>query len=218
VSVATQIAALISHYGYLTVFFIVALESAGIPLPGETTLLTAAIYAGTSHGLNIFAVILAAAAGAILGDNLGFWAGRKFGINLLIRHGHLIHLDERRLKLGQYLFQKHGGKIVFFGRFVAVLRAFAAILAGANRFDPKRFFLFNAAGGVVWATVFGWLGYFFGTEAHRIAAPFGLALLAVALVVFGFAWRFYKHHEDRLMREAEAALPGPLQIERPVSP
>ncbi len=205
-----QIPNLIAHYGYVAIFCVIALESAGIPLPGETILVTAAIYAGTAHGLNIYGVIGAAAAGAIFGDNIGFWVGREIGLHLLIKHGHYIKLDEARLKLGQYLFQRHGGKIVFFGRFVAVLRAFAALLAGANGFEPKRFFLFNAAGGIVWATLFGTLGYVFGAEAHKIAGPFGLAMLIVALIALFYGWRFYKSHEARLMQEAEKALPGPL--------
>jgi membrane protein DedA with SNARE-associated domain len=86
---------------------------------------------------------------------LGFWVGRTFGQRLLARWGHLIGLDERKLKLGQYLFMQHGGKIVFFGRFVALLRAFAAILAGVNRLSPFRFFMWNAAGGIVWALTRG---------------------------------------------------------------
>ncbi len=206
-----QIPDLIARYGYVAVFCIIAMESAGIPLPGETILVTSAIYAGTGHDLNIAGVIAAAAAGAILGDNAGFWVGREIGLRLLIRHGHYIKLDEAKLKLGQYLFQKHGGKIVFFGRFVAVLRAFAALLAGANGFDPKRFFLFNAAGGIAWAALFGTLGYVFGAEAHKIAGPFGITMLAIVLVLLFFGWRFYKSHEARLMQEAEAALPGPLE-------
>jgi membrane protein DedA with SNARE-associated domain len=202
---------LIAHYGYVAVFCVIALESAGVPLPGETILVTAAIYAGTAHGLNIAGVITAAAAGAIFGDNVGFWVGREVGLRLLIRHGHYIKLDEAKLKLGQYLFQRHGGKIVFFGRFVAVLRAFAALLAGANGFDPKRFFLFNAAGGITWAALFGTLGYVFGSQAHRIAGPFGITMLIIVLIGLVFGWRFYKSHETRLMQKAEAALPGPLE-------
>jgi membrane protein DedA with SNARE-associated domain len=146
---------LLATYGYAAIFAMVMLESAGIPLPGETILVSASIYAGTTGALNIRFVIAAAAAGAILGDNIGFWVGRTFGQRLLSRWGHLIGLDERKLKLGQYLFMQHGGKIVFFGRFIALLRAFAAILAGVNRLSPFRFFMWNAAGGIVWASVFG---------------------------------------------------------------
>ena len=124
---------LLSVYGYWAVMLFVALEAIGIPIPGETMLIAASIYAGTTHDLDITLVIGAASCGAVLGDNIGFWIGREFGYALLLRFHDTIHLDERKLKLGQYLFLKHGGKVVFFGRFVAVLRAFAALLAGINR-------------------------------------------------------------------------------------
>ena len=129
----------VATYGYLAVFVIVALESAGIPMPGETVLVTAAIFAA-SGTLKIYWVIGAAAAGAIIGDNCGYWIGRELGFPLIYRFGHYIRLDEKRLKVGQYLFLKHGGKIIFFGRFVAVLRAFAAFLAGVNRYNWEEFF------------------------------------------------------------------------------
>src|SRR5437899_6658336 len=130
---------LLVTYGYWAVAVFIAIESTGIPFPGETMLLVAAIYAGTTHHLSIALVILAAASGAIVGDNFGFWVGREGGYRLLRRYGRFIRLDERKLKLGQYLFLKHGGKVVFFGRFVAVLRAWAAFLAGTNRMGWERF-------------------------------------------------------------------------------
>ena len=100
---------LLTMYGYWAVLVFVAIESTGIPFPGETMLLVAAIYAGTTHHLLIPLVIVAAAAGAIIGDNIGFWIGREGGYRLLRRYGRYIRLEERRLKLGQYLFLKHGG-------------------------------------------------------------------------------------------------------------
>src|SRR5260221_14602181 len=130
---------LLTTYGYWAVLLFVALESTGIPFPGETMLLVAAIYAGTTHRLAIPWVIVAASSGAILGDNLGFWVGREGGYRLLRRYGRYIRLEERRLKLGQYLFMRHGGKVVFFGRLVAVLRAWAGFLAGTNRMRWPRF-------------------------------------------------------------------------------
>lgn len=201
-----QISALLSTWGYGLILGVVALESAGVPLPGETVLVSAAVYAGTTHELAIAGVIVAAAAGAILGDNIGFWVGREAGPPILARFGHLVGLDPRRQRLGQYLFQRYGGSIVFFGRFVAFLRAFAALLAGANRLDPIRFFLFNAAGGIAWATIFGLGGYALGASFHRIAGPFGIAMLALALVALVFGWRFYRLHEERLLAEAERAM------------
>jgi membrane protein DedA with SNARE-associated domain len=141
------------HYGYGAIFLIVMIESAGIPMPGETILVSAAAYAGTRHALDIRFVIAAAAAGAIVGDNIGFWVGREFGEPLLEKWGHLIGLDARKRMLGRFLFDRYGGSIVFLGRFVALLRAFAALLAGANGLAPWRFFIFNAAGGIIWATM-----------------------------------------------------------------
>ena len=200
---------LVATYGYLAVFVIVAMESAGIPMPGETVLVTAAIFAA-SGTLHIFGVIAAAAGGAILGDNCGYWVGREFGFPLVYRYGRYIHLDERRLKVGQYLFLKHGGMIVFFGRFVAVLRAFAAFLAGVNRYSWEEFFLFNAAGGIVWATIFGTGGYLLGRAFEHYARPVGIAALIAAVIGVVFAARFIRYHEQTLEEEAERAFPGPL--------
>jgi membrane protein DedA with SNARE-associated domain len=203
---------LLTQFGPWVVFFLVAVESAGIPLPGETSLVTAAVIVGSSQQGSIAEIVALAAAGAIVGDNIGFWVGREFGLRLLLAHGPKIGLDEDRLRLGQYLFQRYGGAIVFFGRFVAVLRAFAAVLAGANKMSPLRFFLFNAAGGITWASIFGLGGYFLGAEFHRIAGPFGLAALALAVTGFFRFSRYLRQHEARLIAEAKAALPGPLGL------
>ena len=199
----------IATYGYLAVFLIVAMESAGIPMPGETVLITAAILA--AHGtLRIYGVVGAAAAGAIIGDNCGYWVGRELGFPLLYRFGRYIRLDERRLKVGQYLFLRHGGKIVFFGRFIAILRAFAAFLAGVNRYSWEEFFLFNAAGGIVWATIFGAGGYLLGRAFEHYARPVGVTALIAVVIGAVFAGRFIRSHEQALEDEAERVLPGPL--------
>jgi membrane protein DedA with SNARE-associated domain len=199
----------VATYGYLAVFLIVAMESAGIPMPGETVLVTAAIFAATGT-LKIYGVIGAAAAGAIIGDNCGYWIGREFGFPIVYRYGRYIHLDEKRLKVGQYLFLKHGGKIVFFSRFVALLRAFAAFLAGVNRYTWEEFLLFNAAGGIVWATIFGAGGYLLGHAFEHYARPVGVAALIAAVIGAVFAGRFIRYHEQALEEEAEKAFPGPL--------
>jgi membrane protein DedA with SNARE-associated domain len=212
---------LLATYGYWVVLLFVAIESTGIPFPGETILLVAAIYAGATHHasgaphLAIVLVIVAAATGAIVGDNLGFWLGREGGYRLLRRYGHLLRLDERKLKLGQYLFLKHGGKVVFFGRFVAVLRAWAAFLAGTNRMPWPRFLVFNAAGAVVWATLYGVGGYVLGNNIHRFAGPVGFALVVVAALVFVAFVVYLRRNERRLEEEAEQALPGPLDADHP---
>jgi membrane protein DedA with SNARE-associated domain len=194
---------LIAHYGYAAIFLVVMMESTGIPMPGETILISAAVLAGTKHALDIRGVIAAAAGGAIVGDNVGFWVGREFGEPLLEKWGYLVGLDARKRLLGRYLFARYGGSIVFFGRFVALLRAFAAVLAGANNLAPWRFFVFNALGGVVWATVFGLGGYLLGAGIHRIAGPVGWAMLIVAVAAALALWRYFKHHEEALLLEAE---------------
>jgi len=205
---------LLATYGYGAVLFFVAIESMGVPFPGETMLLAAAIYAGTTHHLQLPLVIAAATAGAIMGDNVGYLAGREGGYRLLRRYGRYIRLDERKLKLGQYLFLRHGGKVVFFGRFVAVLRIWAAFLAGTYRLPWTRFLAYNAAGGVVWATVFGLGGYALGDNVHRLTGPVGIggALLGASLALAGVVW--LRRNERRLADEAERALPGPFGSER----
>jgi len=201
---------LIAAYGYLGVFGLVALESSGLPLPGETALVTAAIYAGTTQHLDIRSVIAAAAAAAILGDNLGFLVGRELGFRALLRYGRFIRLDESRLKVGQYLFLRHGGKIVFFGRFAAVLRTYAALLAGINCMSWSRFILCNACGGVLWALAFGLGAYMLGQTMHRISASASLAGLVIGVAAMSIGWLAIRRHGRKIEETAERALPGPL--------
>lgn len=201
---------LIATYGYGLVAGVVALESTGLPLPGEATLLTAAVYAGTTHRLSIVGVIVAASIGAILGDNVGFWIGREAGIRLLLRYGPRIGITEGKIKLGRYLFMRHGGKVVFLARFVAVLRALGAFLAGANRMPWGSFLIYNAAGGIVWSALYGGAAYAFGDQMHRFAGPIGYVALGLAAVAIVAGWFFLRSHEARLEAEAQRALPGPI--------
>jgi len=205
----------IAAYGYWAVFFIVMLESAGVPLPGETVLVAAALYASMTDELDIPAIVIAAAAGAAIGDSIGYWIGRQFGFPILFRFGPYIGLGEARLKLGQYLFHRYGGGIVFFGRFVALLRMFAALLAGVNRFPWGRFLLFNVSGGILWAATFGFGGYLFGEALERMASPLAVITTTVAVVALIVGARAVRKYEQHLQVEAEKALPGPLQPRAP---
>jgi membrane protein DedA with SNARE-associated domain len=202
---------LVSHYGYAAIAGVVGLESMGVPLPGETMLVLSAVYAATHSDLNIAGVIGAAALGAIVGDNVGYWLGREFGYPLLLRYGSYVGLTETRIKLGQYLFLRHGGKVVFFGRFIAVLRVLAAFLAGVNRMEWKSFLFANAAGGVLWSLVYGFGAYMFGTALLHTARPVTIALAIAGLVIVFLAMRYVRSHELELERRAELALPGPLR-------
>lgn len=202
---------LLMSYGYWAVLLFVAVESVGIPVPGETMLLSAAIYAGVTHQLNIALVIVAAAAGAIMGDNVGYLLGREGGYRLLHRYGRYIRLDARRLRLGQYLFLRHGGKVVFFGRFVAVLRMWAAFLAGTHRMPWQPFLICNAAGGIAWATLMGLGGYALGHNVERVEGPLGTAMVVLAVLIVAAGLLYVRHNERRLADEAERVLgPGSL--------
>jgi membrane protein DedA with SNARE-associated domain len=204
-----QLAHLIATYGYVAIGTIVALESMGLPLPGESVLVLAALYA-TRHNLSIVGVVASAATGAVLGDNIGYWIGREFGYRLLLRYGGHVGLSSSKIKLGQYLFLRHGGKVVFFGRFVAVLRLLAAILAGVNRMDWRRFLLANAAGAILWASGVGFGAYVFGRAATHVTGPLSIALLLLGLAAIVAGLYFVRAHEAELEAKAERALPGPL--------
>ena len=201
---------LIATYGYIAIATIIALESMGVPLPGETVLLLASLFASRQH-FNIAGVIAAAATGAVVGDNIGYWIGREFGYRLLLRYGGTFGLTTGKIKLGQYLFMRHGGKVVFFGRFVAVLRVLAAVLAGMNRMDWRLFLYANAAGALVWSTTIGLAAYTLGKTVLHLAGPVGAVLLIVAIASFGAAVLFLRRHEAELEAEAERVLPGPLR-------
>jgi membrane protein DedA with SNARE-associated domain len=198
-----DIAGLMGTYGYWAVLLVVTAESMGLPVPGETMLLTAAIYASISGHLAIGMVIVAAAAGAILGDNLGYLIGRLVGSRLERRFG-VEGRSARALLVGRYVFRKHGGKAVFFGRFVAVLRVFAAFLAGATRMSWPRFALFNASGGILWAIVMGLLGYGLGAS---VTGPLGIAGMAGAALIMVALTLVVRRHGQRWEREALRLLP-----------
>ena len=205
---ASYIHDLVQTYGLWLLLVVVMLESAGVPMPGETALITAALYAGSTHQIEIVWVILTAATAAIVGDNFGYLVGRSIGLRLLEKYGRYVHLTEARLKVGQYLFLRHGGKIVFFGRFVALLRAFAAVLAGANRMHWLPFVVMNGLGGITWATLLGGGAYLFGQQIEKVAGPVAIVLLAVVVCLIVAGYLFFRHHEKELEERALQAFPN----------
>ncbi len=201
---------LLSEYGYAVVFLFVMIESLGVPIPGETVLITAALYAGATHNLEIVLVWAVAAAGAIVGDNIGYAIGRYGGYALVRRYGSKVRLDEAKLKVGMLVFDRHGGKVVFFGRFVSVLRTYAAFLAGVNQMVYPRFLVFNAAGGLVWSAIYAFGFYFAGSTLSRLRGSFDIAIgAAAALIVLAFVL-WVRYNAKRLEAQAELAYPGPL--------
>jgi membrane protein DedA with SNARE-associated domain len=203
----------LAEYGYWALALLIGLESMGIPLPGETVLIMASIHAGDRGG-NLVAVIGAATAGAIIGDNIGYLLGRQLGFRFLLLYGQRLGFTDARIKLGQYLFMRHGAKVVFFGRFVAVLRCLAAFLAGVNQMRWPRFLVANAAGAVVWASMIGFGAFLFGRAFHEIAGPISLAAFVLATLVVISGFNYVSRHESALEAEAERALPGPLRFRK----
>lgn len=199
-------AGLIQRHAYLMVGGVILFESMGIPLPGESLLIAAALYAAATGDIAIEWVVLAAALGAVIGDNAGYLIGRRVGPPLLERYGPRIGLTLGRQRLGQFLYLRHGGKVVFFGRFVGFLRTFAGVLAGANQMPWKRFLAWNAAGGIVWTSIYGFGSFLLGSQARRLVGPFGLVVGVAALVAVVYAVIFVRRHETRLIGEAQVAL------------
>jgi membrane protein DedA with SNARE-associated domain len=183
------VTSLLLSYGLVMLFVLVSVESAGVPVPGETALIAAAILATPQqHHYSIVTVIAVAAFAAIIGDNIGYWIGRTGGRALLERFGPVRRYADRVLPPGERFFKKHGGKTVFIGRFVAVLRVTAAWLAGITHMPWWRFFLWNAAGGIVWATAVGLLAYYFGKAAADAVQTYGLYAVVAIVVVAALAF------------------------------
>ena len=176
-----------SSLGYLLPA-IIGLESMGVPSPGETALVLAAILASQGH-LEIWLVILIGSASAIIGDNIGYLLGRRFGREVFVAPGPLHDHRVRAIEAGDRFFDRHGPKAVFFARWIALVRFAAAWLAGINKMHWRTFFFYNALGGITWAITFGLVGYFGGKAAAHVLTDVGiagavlLALLVVALFV-----------------------------------
>ena len=197
---------LVDQYGYGIVGVVICLEAMGLPLPGESLLIASAIYAATNGGLSIEWIVLSAAVGAIMGDNFGYLIGQKLGRPALEKYGPRIYLTLERQRLGQYLFLRYGGVVVFFGRFIAFLRTFAALLAGANGMGWRRFLLWNALGGIVWTHLYGIGAFLLGTQVHRLVGPIGIAIGVAGIAAAVWTFLFLKKHERRMILRAEAAM------------
>ena len=187
-----------ARVAYWALFALVAVESSGVPVPGETALIAAGVLAADGQ-VRIEFVIAIAAVAAIIGDNIGYLIGRTGGRRLLERPGLLEHHRRRMLEHGEPFFERHGPKAVFLGRWIGVLRIAAAWLAGINRMHWPRFLFWNALGGIAWAASVGLLAYWLGPTAEKIFRTVGLA--GVGVVVLALAgvmlWRRRGHDPER---------------------
>ena len=176
-----------SSLGYLLPA-IIGLESMGVPSPGETALILAAVLASQGK-LQIWLVIVIAAASAILGDNAGYLLGRRFGREVLEARGPFHNHRKEVIAAGDRFFDKHGPKAVFFARWIALVRFAAAWLAGINKMEYREFFFWNALGGISWAVTYGLVGYFAGSAAADAITRFGIyALAALALLAIVYVY------------------------------
>jgi membrane protein DedA with SNARE-associated domain len=211
---------LIHAYGLIVVAGFIGLESMCIPLPGETALIVGSVIAGRTHELNIVEVIATAAVASLIGRIVAYGIGWRFGHWLLLRYGPYVRITETRIKLGQYLFLRHGAAIIIIAQFIPVMRAIAGVLAGANRMPWRRFVLSSAVGIGLWAIAFGIGGYTFGVQFARLARSWWLFSGPTGWVVFGIGaviviWIlavFVGRHEAQWAAKAERALPGPLRV------
>lgn len=190
---------LLLSYGLVLLFAVVALESSGVPLPGETGLIAAAVLASQGH-YSIVSVIAVAAAGAIIGDNIGYTVARFGGRRVLHRIPVVGPRVERLLPGAERFFERHGAKAVFFGRFVSLLRVTVAWLAGLTRMHWLEFLFWNALGGILWATLFGTVTYYVGKSAATAIGHYGLYAgigIAILLVITLVGMRFWHKRMTR---------------------
>jgi membrane protein DedA with SNARE-associated domain len=197
----------ISHYGVWLVAGFIALETIGLPFPAEAALMAAAVYAGTTHGLDIWLLIPAGIAAAILGNIVGFWIGRRFGNHLLLQYGPGIGLNEGRIKIGQWLFLRHGGKFVFAARFLPFLRNMAALLAGANEMPQHKFLFSGTVAAVIWVVGYVVGAYSLGHAFTRVATPAAIVLGFIAAAIVLAVPMLVLRYEKRLLERAELELP-----------
>ena len=187
-----------THNGLPLLFVAVMIESFGLPIPGETSLIAFAVLASEGH-YDIRWVIVTAAAGAIVGDNLGYWLiGRLGGRELFAHWAWLDRYSQRILPRGAALMERHGGKIVFFGRFVSILRYTVAWMAGLSKMSWLKFLFWNAAGGIAWATAVALIAYYLGHAVITEIERYGLYAAAAVAVIGALAFIVIRRTRTRL--------------------
>src|SRR4051794_6595492 len=184
-------------WGYLAVGGFLFFEDFGVPLPGETMLIAASLYAGAGH-LNIWLVGLVAFLAAVLGDNIGYLIGRKGGRRLVERYGKYIFVTSQRLDRAEAFFERRGGVVVMFARFIEGLRQLNGIIAGTVEMPWKKFLLFNALGAALWVATWTSLGYLAGSHVETIARYFTYFAIAAGVLMLAFVgWHLRRRRQHR---------------------
>lgn len=203
---SAHLSTLVAHYGYLATFIAITLASSGVPVPAGELLIAAAVYASNTHRLNLSTLLIVGSLGAALGGAGGYFVGRLLGVAALHRYGRFVGLDAAKVRLGRYLFVMHGGKIVFFLRFIALVGPFGGVLAGANRMTVGRFLTFNVLGAIVWTIVFGAGGYLFGSFFEAVGRTAGIVAVVITLGVIVAAALYIHRQGAELQAKADAVI------------
>jgi membrane protein DedA with SNARE-associated domain len=209
-----QLAEFVSNYGVWMVAAFIALESIGLPLPAEAALIAAAFFAARTHEIDIWSLIAAGIVAAILGEMVGFWIGRRFGHQLLMRYGTRVGFTEERIRVGQWLFVRFGGRFVFIARFLPFLRNIAAVLAGTNSMAQHSFYFASATAAAAWIIIYGLSAYSFGGAFANLASPAAAVLgLAATLIVLATPVLILRY-ERSLLVKVEREFPGRSESRR----
>ena len=199
------------HHGYLTVFFALMIENAGIPVPGETILLFASFLAFDDGSMRLPWIICIGIVACTTGDNIGYWIGRRGGRPLLERYQKLFRITDRSIARGERLFERFGSITIFFARFVFGMRIIAGPLAGVLRMRWPRFALFNFLGAAVWVSVISTIGYLFGEHWNRLVRFIGHANLILFIIAIGVAsialHRYFEREKSSASKETKEELP-----------
>ena len=198
----------ISIYGVWLVAAFIALEAVGFPLPAEVALMAAGVFAARTHDFDIWLLIAVGILAVILGNIAGFWIGNRFGYRLLTRYGTRLGLTEERIKIGQWLFMRYGGRFVFAARFLPFLRNMVAMLAGANRMPAHKFYLASGTAAVAWVMLYGLGTYSLGAAFAELASPAAVVLGLVAIAIIVGVPAVILRYEKRLLARADAELPS----------
>jgi membrane protein DedA with SNARE-associated domain len=196
----------ISTYGVWVVAAFIALETIGAPFPAEAALMAAGFFAARTHDLDIWLLIVVGSLAAILGNAVGYWIGHRFGYRLLVRYGPRVGLTEGRIKIGQWLFMRYGGRFVFIARFLPFLRNMAAILAGTNAMAQPTFHLASGTAAIAWVMLYSLATYSLGAAFADLATPAAVVLGTAAILVILAVPTLVLRYEQRLLARAEGDL------------